>query len=66
MIADYNYLPSIEFKFIGDREEIDLIKDDKWTEVLDFDENDIRLPSLNIEVLKKYLKFHVKYFIGGS
>jgi hypothetical protein len=61
-IGDFSYLPSLEFKLIGDSDEIESIKNDKWTEVINLDESDIRLPSINIDFLKKYLKFHVKYY----
>ena len=61
-IGNFSYLPSLEFKLIGDSDEIESIKNDKWTEVINFDESDIRLPSINIDFLKKYLKFHVKYY----
>lgn len=68
-ISEYNYLPSIELKLMGDEEEIERLRSDSsvvWTEAIEFDDKDIRLPSVNIENLNKYLKFYVKYYKTGS
>ena len=62
MIGEFTYLPSIELKLMGDVEEIETIKNEKWTEVINFDKDDMRLPEVNLDVLKKYLKFYVKFY----
>lgn len=66
VLDDYNFMTSIEIKMIGDEDEIDVIKNEPWTEVLNFDQDDIRHPSLNLDKLSKYLKFYVKFYQAGT
>jgi hypothetical protein len=65
-VGDYSFMPSIEFKMVGDADEIDEIKSESWLDALTFDENNIRLPFIDLEKLSKYLKFHVKFYQQGS
>lgn len=64
LISNYTYMPSVELNFLNSGADLENHKSNDsavWTEVINFDEEDISQSYIDIEKLKKYLKFYVKF-----